>query len=85
MTFYKIVLESEDWCNLNALCTYIDSKTDYEAVPKEYLNVGESMITKLEIFYFNSKEWANEFINLVFAYYGKDKTKTKISFVGVEL
>ena len=76
-----LVLESENWEILNWLWKYINEKTDYVAYAVDYLNVGESMISKLKIDYFDNSENAFEYLNLVFGYYGKDKTGIRVLFI----
>ena len=80
-----ITLESENWQVLNWLWKYINEKSDYHATPKDYLNVGESMINKLVIGCFDSEETAREYINLVFAYYGRSKDDIKFTYESKEI
>lgn len=76
-----LMLSSDNWQLLNWLFSYINEKSDYRATAKDYLNIGNSMISKLLIGVFDSEETAREYINLVFAYYGKDKNSIKINYI----
>ena len=76
---YKVVLESENWGLLNWLDKKINEESDYQAIARDYLNVGESMISKLEIFYFNNGNFACEFIRAICNYWGKDLSQVKMS------
>jgi len=84
LTCYKIILETLDWQKLNWLDAYVNEKTDYYTEVKEWLNVGESMATKLEVKYFKSEEVAREFLRVVFAYYGKSLDNIKITYSEVK-
>lgn len=76
-----VMLTSDHWQTLNWLWSYINEKSDYRAIAKEYLNVGDSMISKLLVGAFDSEETAREYLNLVFAYYGEEKVGIKFNFI----
>ena len=79
--YYSLILESDNWQVLNWLYNTINNESDYRATAREYLNVGESMISKLEIYYFKSGEFAKTFIKALYGYhYGTDLEQIGVRF-----
>ena len=85
MLYYQVNIKSGWWTALNELYSFINEDTDYRAVAKSYLNVGESMIEELEIFYFETERHAKTFIEMVFFAKDWDTRDFDISYKEVDL
>lgn len=62
MKLYRAILTSKEWVLLNTIDRYINHETSYRANALKYLNVGESMIEKLEIYFFKSEQETSDYI-----------------------
>lgn len=80
--FYIVLETTTNWQVLNWLWSYVNENTEQYATAKAYLNVGESMISKLVIGAFESESNAQEFLKVTCGYYGKDLTNIKINYMG---
>lgn len=84
-TLYQITLKSKAWVLLNTIWRYVNYETDYRATPKKYLNIGESMITELEIYYFRKGGDATEFSHTLLNKFNYDHKEVDVVIESIEI